>query len=706
MRTLVHLLAPLGVACLNSETHGESSLTANPIRRVVTMLQAMQQKVTEEGKREEELYDKFMCFCKTGAGDLSASIAAAEQKTTADTSSLEAAEASKLQLGQELGDHQADRSEAQDAVAQAKAMRAKEAAVFAKDDADYQTNIAALGKAIGAIEKGMSGSFLQSAAASRLRELTVSMDLGTADRDMLSAFLSEGQGYAPKSGDITGILKQMEDSMVKDKGDIVSTETKAKADFEALVGAKEKEIEANSKAIESKTERLGQVGVDIVNLREDLDDTTKAMLEDKSFLQNLDKDCSTKTGEWEVRSKLRAEEVVALADTIKILNDDDALDLFKKSLPSASLLQTKVSAKSVRHQALKQLRNAGHSVHRDTRLDMVMLALTGKSQNFDKVLKMIDDMVTLLGAEQTDDDSKKVYCESMLDKTEDEKKELDHTYDDLQKAIAEAEETITTMAEEIKALEAGIIALDKSVSEATEMRQSENAEYKETMQADQAAKELIGVAQNRLAKFYNPKLYKAAPKRELSAEDRIAVNMGGTPPPTEAPGGIAGTGVAVLAQVSAHTQRRGADGEAPPPPPETWGAYQTKGQEQNGVVAMLDLLVADLDKEMQEMEVEETDAQKDYQKYVADSADKRAIDGSSIEEKESAKADAEAGLEKATMDNKSKMVESYNTAMVLKDLHLECDWLVSNFEIRKEARAGEIDSLKKGKAILSGADFA
>merc|ERR1719230_1527620 len=102
-------------------------------------------------------------------------------------------------------------------------------------------------------------------------------------------------------------------------------------------------------------------------------------------------------------------------------------------------------------------------------------------------------------------------------------------------------------------------------------------------------------------KFYNPKLYKAPPKRELSEEERITVNMGGTLAPTAAPGGIAGTGI-----TGAFAQRSSV---APPPPPETFGAYSKKGEESNGVIAMLDMMVADLDKEIQEVTVEEKDAQ-------------------------------------------------------------------------------------------------
>merc|ERR1719356_1410598 len=303
-------------------------------------------------------------------------------------------------------------------------------------------------------------------------------------------------------------------------------------------------------------------------------------------------------------------------------------------------------------------------------------------------------MIATLKTEQKDDDAKKEYCNSALDTADDKKKELERKVSDLEAAIASAEETIATLAEEIAALTAGIKALDKSVAESTENRKAEHAEFKDLMASNSAAKEVLLFAKNRLAKFYNPKMYKAPPKRELSAEDRIAVNMGGTPPPTAAPGGIAGTGItylqegpAAFVQVAAHAGRS-AGAVAPPPPPETFGPYTKKGQESNGALTLMDMLVADLDKEISEMGVEEKDAQADYEQFIADSASKRAADSKSVEEKESAKADTEARLGKATMEKKSKGKESYTTAVVIKDLHLECDWLLSNYQTRKEARAG------------------
>merc|ERR1712045_130114 len=122
---------------------------------------------------------------------------------------------------------------------------------------------------------------------------------------------------------------------------------------------------------------------------------------------------------------------------------------------------------------------------------------------------------------------------------------------------ASAKETIAALTQEIAALESGIRALDTSVAEATAQRKDENAEYKALVTSDTAAQEVLSFAKNRLNKFYNPKLYKAPPQVELSSEDRIHSNLGnaGGLVTTVAPGGIAGTGVTVLAQVSKHTHK-------------------------------------------------------------------------------------------------------------------------------------------------------
>merc|ERR1712151_1279227 len=228
-----------------------------------------------------------------------------------------------------------------------------------------------------------------------------------------------------------------------------------------------------------------------------------------------------------------------------------------------------------------------------------------------------------------------------------------------------------------------------------------NAEYKALIASNTAATQVLGFAKNRLNKFYNPKLYKPPPAVELSAEDRIYSNQGGVVT-TAAPGGIAGTGIAVLAEVSEHKQRKA----APAAPPATWGAYATKSQENTGVIAMIDLLVADLTKEMTEAETDEKDAQADYKQLMKDSAAKRATDAKALTEKGAAKADMESQLQahKGSIADGNK--ELMATNKYISSLHAECDWLLQYFDARQAARTGEIESLKQAKAVLSGADYS
>ena len=159
-----------------------------------------------------------------------------------------------------------------------------------------------------------------------------------------------------------------------------------------------------------------------------------------------------------------------------------------------------------------------------------------------------------------------------------------------------------------------------------------------------------------------------------------------------------------LMQIRAHAQMAGV--AAPPPPPETFGPYTKKSEESTGVIAMIDLLIADLVKENTEAKTAEEDAQKDYAGLMTDSATKRTEDSKLLTEKDSAKADAEAMLESHTDEKASSEKELGAVNQYIMTLHAECDWLIKYYDMRSEARSSEIDALGKAKAVLSGADFS
>jgi len=347
----------------------EATATANPVRKVVSLLQKMQRKVEQEGAKEKALFDKFMCYCKTGTGDLSKSIAAAEDKIPMLETQFKAGSEAKLQYDEAVKQAKADRADAKTAMAESTAVREKESADFAATEADYVANIGAVTKAVTALEKGAGVAFLQTDAAAVLRALVGKneKDIPDGDRDTVLSFLSssEDSDYAPQSGEITGILKQMGDEMQKGLGDARAQETSAIAVYEELMQAKTSEVEALTKQIETKTQKSGELAVATAQMANDIEDTKEGLAQDKEFLAELEKSCDSKGSEWDERVKVRQDEMVALSETIKILNDDDALELFKKTLPSPATERRRCAravqedAAVARHQPVA---GAGHRV--------------------------------------------------------------------------------------------------------------------------------------------------------------------------------------------------------------------------------------------------------------------------------------------------------------------------------------------------------
>lgn len=707
---LIALLGATDVAAstatLRSGMHLQTRVNLNPIRRVITLLQMMTKKVTEEGKHDQELFDKYMCYCKTSSGDLELAVAAAEAKVPQLENFLTAGKAELEQLKKALQEHTRVRAEAEETLAKAEKVRAGEAADFAKESETLKSNIAALGKAVKALRNGRGQGFLQTREANVVRRLSVDMDLSSSDRDVVSSFLSShgrSRTFQPTM-EVVGILETMEEQMEKELAEITAEEKKTIATYEELRAAKRREVTAAAMAMENKLKRKGQLGVEMETMKIDLTDTSKSLAEDKKFLADLSKNCDEKAKEMDEVKLTRSAELVAIGDTIKMLNDDDALDLFKKAIPTPSLLQTMVSSKDIKIAALRALRShrRGHS-QRDARLNLIAMALHGKKVSFDKIVKMIHDMKKLLRREQTDDNDKKEYCNSELQKSEDSLKKLSMEDSDLEKYISNAEVTLAQVSEEIAKLGAGIKELDASVAEATSLRKKEHEDFKQELSTQTAAKQLLEKAETRLRKFYNIKIVKKEDAGEKKVFVQTSDDPDGAQSADEDDDSDEGDDENFFQLKSKRTRRQFS---LPPPPPEVAQAYRKKFEQKEGVSQLMAMLIEDLDKEITQIKVTETDSQKEYESFVEDSADKRAIDARSLTEKEGAKAGLETELQKAELAKKAKVQEVAAMTDIIKNLHEECDWLLAHHEARQEARDQEIEALNNAEAVLSGADYS
>merc|ERR1719390_67707 len=197
-----------------------------------------------------------------------------------------------------------------------------------------------------------------------------------------------------------------------------------------------------------------------------------------------------------------------------------------------------------------------------------------------------------------------------------------------------------------------------------------------------AAVQLIEAAKNKLNKFYNPTMYKAPERRELTEEERIAVANGAVDPrdaeeAAAAGQGIAGTGITVFAQI------RAVSNAAPPPPPETFGAYTKKSGKSNGVIKLMDMMIGDVKTDLTEGEHAEEMAQKDYENLMAASQKTRATNAESITEKECASAEWSEKIENSKTEQASTTEALAKVKEYIAGLHSSCDFLVENYDARK-----------------------
>merc|ERR1719335_2038690 len=197
----------------------------------------------------------------------------------------------------------------------------------------------------------------------------------------------------------------------------------------------------------------------------------------------------------------------------------------------------------------------------------------------------------------------------------------------------------------------------------------------------EAAMGLVEKAKNRLNKFYNPTLYKAPPKKEMSMEEKIM-------------------------QAGSFVQIRRSD-VAPPPPPETFESGPPKKNEKSaGVIGLMDMIIKDLGNDMKDAEYEEKTAQKDYAELMADSQAQRAGDTKSLTGKKSSKAEIEGKLMTSKETRAATAQDLKLAGTTIQDLHASCDFILQNYDLRFEARTKEVESLKNAKAVLAGASFS
>lgn len=628
----------------------------NPIRKVVTMMEKMGKKIEEEGKHEEDLYDKFKCYCKKTMSELEASIQQQEYNpvTPAD---IEGREAEISALEQEVTKLKEERISEEDTLKAAEVQRGKEHEHYVEEHTEDTQVVEQISQAQQALKTGSSAALLQKAPMLRAAERR----LAASEKQRLVSFLS-GERMDPSY--VLGILSGMADDTKEEIATDDKNEDTAIHTYDELEDSKKVEISTLLEQFERKMKRIGELKVEVVNMKKSMEGAGQSLADDKKMLKELQSTCEAKAAAWEERQATRQKELSALQETVKILDSDESLDLFRGK--ASSLLQLSKGDQDKKDKALELVLKARSEAHPE--LNFLALALSGRKIDFSKIVKKIDGMVELLKTEGKDDASKKDYCGKEFHEAELKTKSVASTITSLTATVEQSKGAIAQLATEIKGLQAGLVELDKTVAEAGENRKAEHEDFQELLASNGQAVQLLDLAKNKLNQFYSPSQF----------VDTTTKNP---------------------FDPYAFLQSSSRKVEAPPATFE--GGYQAKMSESHGIFSLIAQLKADIEQEMALAKSDEANSQKDYEKTLADAAEKRDADVTLTQEKAKTKADLETDLsdDKSELSNKKK--EATVVEEVVSNLHKECDWLLEHFDLCAQARAEEKENLVQAKTVLS-----
>ena len=679
MLALLLFVAAEATALRASFDNDASNAKNRPVTKVVNLIKDMQAQLQKEAEEDEEVYEKLACWCETNDKEKTASIEEAESRITALTSAIEEGTATSSKLNTEIKNLEKEIAKNQEALDKATAMRKKELAEFNGEEKDVLQSIGALKSAIIALSK--HHEFIQASSETVINIAAMLQWQFHKHADMLKEVLTHSQrkavtafvqapgdyfdaeptfkqSYAPQSGQIFGILKQMKETFETNLSASQKEEMQAQAAYEDLKAAKEAEIKAGTELKDTKTQELADTDEKLAQSKQDLEDTRNSLSADQKFLMNLKETCQMTDQEWEERQKSRAEEIKAVSEALAILSSDDAHDTFTKTF---NFVQTKseVSKDRKNRDEASALLFKAAKANGNPRL--AALAARVRLDAFTKVKAAIDDMIAALLKEKADEIKHKDFCTEGLNTNERESELKARDIAELEAEISDLTTTIDELTKSIATLESEIAEMQTQLKRAGEDREMENKDFQGTVADQRETKALLKKAYDVLAAVF---------KKFIQMEAKSS---------KQEPAG-------------------------PPPPPGFKEYKQSSGS--GGVMGMLEQIMRDTETLEAEAIKAESDAQKAYETYVKDtnkSIEEKTRDiTNKTEEKASKEADKIAAEEaKETAMNEQQQLMNENA-----DLHKSCDFTLKNFEIRQTARDQEVEALRQAKAILSGAKFS
>jgi hypothetical protein len=673
------LVASLAGALQFEEVQAGPDARQYPVTRVVNLLKGMQKQMQQEQDTDEEVYEKMACWCETNDKDKTKAITDAEAKLSQLTTTIEKMTALSSALHSEIQGLEKEIERNEKALAQATAIRERQAAEFHTDEKELMQSVKGLEaavivlgkhhgeKAAAFLDQASGLALLKTADAQLRRHAELFRGVVTPRQRKVVAALAKTSDkqqpeYQAQSGEVFGILKQMLETFKANLSDSQKEELEAQKAYKELKAAKEEEIKSGKTFLETKEVQLANAEETLANSKQEKEDTQASLTADERFLMDLKSRCALSDSEWTERQKTRSEEMAAVAKAISILAGDQARDTFSSTFNAAAFLQTESSKQSsIRKQAADVLSAVAAKTGNPK---MSMLANSVQLDAFTKVKEAIDKMVAQLLQEAKDESAHRDLCIDDLHLNDLDTQKETHAHEGLTIEISGFEIHIKELSSTIEELGAQVADLKTQLKRAGEDREMEHADFKATVTNQQETQALLASAADVLKKIYREEAETVLAQKVKSGKQAPA-------------------------------------GQAPPPAPEGFQSYQTNGGG-NSVIMLLEQIIADT----KAMEAEATHAEEQtqaaYESFVQETNDSVVTKEQAITDRGAEKAQAEQDLvqAKSELDDVNAVLKSLADGLVA--LHKSCNFFMENFETRTKARDEEVAALREAKAFLSG----
>jgi len=650
--------------------------------KIVRMLQDMAVELQKELDDDKQVHEMLACWCSTNEKEKTQAIELGEAKISQLESSMDEAVARMVELKEKRRSTMDEINADHAALTQADELRMKENKAFQGEETDLMEAVAACKQAVVVLGKhnpelAQVRSIVRRLQDARVVQFAMNPDMTTQVMHQEQLFVLKGflqkassassflaipgyQSYAPQSGQIFGILKQMQEQFEGSLSESQKAELKAREEYETLKAAKQEEIAAGKKAVVQIDEDLAQFSEKHAQEAKELEDTKGQLDLDQQFLASLKSKCSESESEFETRTKNRMDEIVAVQETIAILNSDDSFDAMDKAVNTAFLQTASVSKEErARRERVSALLQHAADVNQSPQL--ALLATMAQLDAFTKVKEEIDKLVIELNKQMSDEVAHRDSCIEEIASNDRDTKALDDKQTSLETKIADTEQTIKTLTADITANQEAMAEMKTQMKRASENREAENGDYQQTIADQRLTQTILVKAVERMKEVY----------AFLQQQP----------------------GAAHIATSGTHTDA----GNGP--------ARFTKYEQNAGgarVVNMLETVLADSKTTEDEAIASEEDSQSAYENFMKDSNKAITKYMETITNLSEAKSKAKGDMSMAKTDLKQTVAQLGALSETLGDLRKSCDFLMNNFEARQSARAAEVDALKEAKAILSG----